>query len=152
MSEKANFTYYIYEGVLAGIAGGKMFHLTALSGGGGGSTKNKPQISVNNPYATGLKTSGVGAKHQHGGPLPVGWYTIARPAQHPHLGRSARLSPKNLKLMMGRDGFYIHGRGPHGSDGCIVPTSGLKELLDALDASDGGTLRVEESLSQVRFA
>jgi hypothetical protein len=23
---------------------------------------------------------------------------------------------------MGRDGFYIHGAGPHGSDGCIVPT------------------------------
>ena len=27
-----------------------------------------------------------------------------------------------------RDGFFIHGRGPHGSDGCIVPKSNTKRL------------------------
>ncbi len=26
-----------------------------------------------------------------------------------------------MPIAHGRDGFFIHGRGTHGSDGCIVP-------------------------------
>ena len=149
---KANLTYYIFEGVLVGNAGGRSFHLLALSGGGGGSTKSRPAASMNNPYMTALKTTSPGAQHQHGGPLPSGWYKILKPAQHPHLGRSALLEPRIPNAMMGRGGFFIHGRGPHGSDGCIVPLSQFKELMDALDQSGGGTLRVEEGLGASRFA
>jgi len=148
----ARLSYYIFEGVLIGTAGGKPFHLFALSGGGGGSTRQPPSSSTNNPYMTGLKTAGRGAKHSHGGPLPVGWYSIRKPAKHPHLGRAARLVPGSAGQMLGRDGFFIHARGPHGSDGCIVPLSGFKELMDALEKSNGGTLRVEEGMGGTRFA
>jgi hypothetical protein len=34
----AQLTYYIFEGVLTGLAAGKTFHIMALSGGRGGTT------------------------------------------------------------------------------------------------------------------
>jgi hypothetical protein len=37
-------------------------------------------------------------------------------------GAKVELAPQNRHVHVGRDGFYIHGAGPHGSDGCIVPT------------------------------
>jgi hypothetical protein len=37
----ADLTYYIFEGVLTGFVGAQRFHMTALSGGGGGSTNAK---------------------------------------------------------------------------------------------------------------
>ena len=38
-----------------------------------------------------------------------------------------------------RSGFYIHGRGRRGSDGCIVPAIGtdLTLLLDAIESAEG---------------
>ena len=60
--------------------------------------------------------------------------------------------------MMGRDTrkpFLIHKRGPHGSDGCIVPMIGPKEFqdfMDSLDRDNGGTLYVDESIEGYRFA
>jgi hypothetical protein len=55
---------------------------------------------------------------------------------------------------MGRDGFYIHGRGPHGSDGCIVPLdkTEFSNLMKALTKSHGGTLVVEETADGTRYA
>jgi hypothetical protein len=38
---QANLTYYIFEGVLTGTAGGRGFNMSALSGGGGGSTQHR---------------------------------------------------------------------------------------------------------------
>jgi len=152
VAAKANLTYYIFEGLLIGSAGGRNFHLFAASGGAGGSTKQTPTTSANNPYMTGLKTTGQGTEHQHGGPLPLGRYTVHKPIQHPHLGRAAFLEPARGNNMLGRSRFYLHGRGPHGSDGCIVPTSQFKELMDALDASHGGSLFVFEALGGDRFA
>lgn len=151
----ADLTYYIFEGVLAGTVGPKMFHMEALSGGGGGSTLGKTSDAVNNPYSEGLKTAGKGSAkgHVHGGPIPPGKYTIQAPAQHPHLGLSAQLVHPHWKPF-GRDGFYIHGRGPHGSDGCIVPLNKIQfqELMAALTASNGGTLFVQEAMEDIRFA
>jgi hypothetical protein len=47
----AQLTYYIFEGVLTGFAGGKTFHITALSGGRGGSkAQDAGTDAVNNPY------------------------------------------------------------------------------------------------------
>jgi len=47
----------------------------------------------------------------------------------------------------GRDGFYIHGRGPHGSDGCIVLENDAerKRLNKALkESADNVLIRVGE--------
>jgi hypothetical protein len=151
----ANLTYYIFEGTLTGQVGGKFFHIEALSGGAGGSTNNKPSDAVNNPYMEGLKTVGSNSAvgHRHGGPIPPGRYTIVKPSHHPHLGLSAQLTHPRWRPM-GRDGFYIHGRGPHGSDGCIVPLNHARfvDLMDALTKSGGGVLAVQETMDGVRFA
>lgn len=151
----ASLTYYIWEGVLVGTANSVFIHTFAACGGGGGSTRN-PAPQANNPYQQGLKMAGAAgsAKHVHGGPIPMGSYSIAKPAQHPTLKLSARLTPTGGQPMFGRDGFLIHGPGPHGSDGCIVleDRKQLKALMDALKASGGGTLYVEEAMYGARFA
>jgi hypothetical protein len=55
----ADLTYYIREGVLVGVIGRRMFNMTVLSGGAGGSTKASGTDAVNNPYMEGLKTRGA---------------------------------------------------------------------------------------------
>lgn len=150
----AKLTYYIYEGVLTGSIGHKMVHMSALSGGGGGSTKHKTTMTVNNPYMAPFKTVG-GKHHKHGGPIPPGWYTIQKPATHHHLGLSARLNARSGHSPTGRGGFFIHGRGPHGSDGCIVPLrkSQFQQLMKELSEAGGGTLYVAEQMEDTwRFA
>jgi hypothetical protein len=150
----ADLTYSIFEGVLTGSVAGKRFHLTAYSGGGGGSTANRTDPSMNNPYMESLKTKdSKKAGHVHGGPIPPGRYSIYAPAHHAHLGLSARLVHPRLRPMT-RDGFFIHGRGPHGSDGCIVPIhkTDFTDLMAALTTSGGGTLFVVETLAGDRFA
>jgi hypothetical protein len=149
----ANLTYYIFEGVLTGTANGRMFHIQALSGGGGGSTQHPGNADTNNPYSQGVKTT-EGKQHRHGGPLPTGRYRMATPSRHPHLGLSSRLDPYDAEQqqhMVGRDGFFIHGRGPHGSDGCIVPLSSFQELMQALEKDRGGMLFVLEAMGGDRF-
>jgi|ERR1035441_7418946 hypothetical protein len=151
----ANLTYYIFEGLLTGFVEARRFHITALSGGAGGTTKANTATTGNNPYAVGLKTTGPAksAGHVHGGPIPPGTYSIQKPANHPHLGLSARLDHPHWRPM-GRDGFFIHGRGPHGSDGCIVPLDMTQfiDLMNALTKSNGGTLVVAEAMDGSRFA
>jgi hypothetical protein len=151
--QAAMLTYYIFEGVLAGLLNGTTISISAVTGCGGGSTKHAPAASMNNPYMYGLKTVGTGAHHQHGGPIPLGCYKISAPAQHPHLGLSARLDPER-PLQNNRGGFFIHNRGPHGSDGCIVPTDPSKfhQLMHGLTVTHGGTLVVVENMSGTRFA
>ena len=147
----AMLTYYIFEGLLVGNAGGRSFYIHALSGGGSGSTKGAGNSAGNNPYSTGLKTSGAAgsASHVHGGPVPLGKYRIHRPAFRSGHGKCAVLEPQSGS---NRSGFLIHGRGPHGSDGCIVPLSQFPELMAALEKENGGTLFVEETSGGARFA
>lgn len=149
---RTNLSYYIFEGLLTGFANGNLVHISALSGGGGGSTRHRASDAVNNPYMEGLKTVSTRAGHVHGGPLPPGTYTIKHPAVNRHLGLSAELVPKRVD-MMGRSGFYIHGRGPHGSDGCIVPLDPgqFHQLMHALKTSNGGNLVVAERMGGERF-
>jgi hypothetical protein len=160
-SKSARLTYYIFEGVLAGNADGKFFHIFALSGGGGGSKSTKKgwvkNDVVNNPYMTGLVTKGShdDPKHVHGGPIPRGGYIIAKPAWNKDLGLSAKLTPMPGNKMAGRTGgFYIHGRGPHGSDGCIVPTNAQEfhNLMQALENEGGGSLYVLTTTTGMEFA
>lgn len=105
-------------------------------------------------YSTGVKTK-EGKVHEHGGPIPTGRYRILPPSRHPHLGLSCRLDPydaEQTRHMAGRDGFYIHGRGPHGSDGCIVPLEDFQALMTALEKDRGGVLFVLETMDGSRFA
>ena len=150
----ANLTYSIFEGMLTGIANNHTIYISAVSGGGGGSTRHAGNEDTNNPYSTGVKTA-EGKQHKHGGPIPTGRYRVLSPGRHPHLGLSCRLEPYDInqtRHMAGRDGFYIHGRGPHGSDGCIVPMERFQELMTALTADRGGILFVVETFGGDRFA
>lgn len=144
----ANLTYYLFEGVLVGSIGRDFIHISALSGGGGGSTKHVTDDSVNNPYMYAFKEVDNKKKHLHvhGGPIPPGKYTILPSGDHKKLGFSAKLEPQH-RLPNDRGGFYIHGPGPHGSDGCIVPNSKeFPDLMDKLKAANGGTLHVLQSM------
>jgi hypothetical protein len=59
-----------------------------------------------------------------GGPIPPGRYTVHPPMRHPRLGPACFLDPDPENDMRGRDDFWIHGPGPRGSDGCLVPLAG----------------------------
>jgi hypothetical protein len=59
-----------------------------------------------------------------GGPIPPGRYTVHPPMRHPRLGPACFLDPAPENDMRGRDDFWIHGPGPRGSDGCLVPLPG----------------------------
>jgi hypothetical protein len=146
---RARLMFSIFHGILLGEAGGRSIFIAAVSGGGGGSKSTRPGWIdlgvVNNPSETSRKEMNKKSGHRHGGPLPAGWYTIARPeANHQGKGRWASLLPFPENVMLGRDGMAIHGRGQHGSDGCIVPTNpaDFQLLMDALEADGGGVLQV----------
>ena len=143
----AEFTYHIFEGLLIGYAGTHHFSISARSGGAGGSTKLDTTLDANNPYSTCVaKEAGV-----RGGPLPVGRYHIGRPFRHPHLGPCAHLDPEPGTRLCGRSGFFIHGRGPMGSDGCIVPLERFAELMEALQQEGGGKLYVSQATGAGAF-
>jgi len=144
----AQMTYYIFEGVLVGFVERDLIHISAWSGGAGGSTMHRTDASANNPYMYALKEVDNKATHIHihGGPIPPGTYRIHTPDHHPKLGLSARLEPIT-PLPNNRGGFYIHGQGPHGSDGCIVPSSDdFQGLMEKLKVSRGGKLHVCEAM------
>lgn len=140
----AHLTFHIHTGLLTGTAGGEAVRIHAYSGGRGGST-TKGAVDwavVNNPDRVSQKTDH--SHHVHGGPLPPGEYHIGPPSHHAHLGLSARLTAAAGNKMYHRDGFFIHGRGKHGSDGCIVPATGaeFQRIMHLLKSSHGGSLTV----------
>jgi hypothetical protein len=147
---RAHLTYVVNQGMLFGTVGGEMVNIRTVSGGGGGAVDKKTRkprkpddpSSVNNPLKTGQKEDNKDGVR--GGPIPDGSYLIETPFTHGPLGLSARLSPMKGNDMMGREGFFIHGRGPKGSDGCIVPLvpAEFHALMKGLEKDEGGTLRV----------
>ena len=137
----ANLTFYITEGLLTGLAAGHMIHIRAVSGGGGGSTKHGGNADTDNPASTSVKEAGT----RRGGPLPEGRYKIHTPSRRAHLGLCAELDPydkEQASHMFGRSGFFIHGRGPLGSDGCIVPMESFATVMEYLVKDRGGMLVV----------
>jgi hypothetical protein len=115
----SNLLFNIATARFSGKVGDFAFDVKAWSGGRGG-TKTRGAahpVIVNNPLLTAMKLKGHRAT-DHGGPLPLGLYTLV---PHEREQDWIRLIPSNLNAMHGRDGFAIHGRGPRGSDGCIVP-------------------------------
>lgn len=111
-------TYNIAEMRLTGNIDGNPIDARAYSGGRGGSktTGAVNPIVINNPFLTSLKENSK--KNIVGGPLPMGVYTLKL---HEARQNWIRLIPQNVISMHNRDGFAIHGRGPEGSQGCIVP-------------------------------
>ena len=81
---------------------------------------------------TSERRSSQGAYTQRGGTLPPGHYTCLYTPHHPTLKECIKLigsaDTKEIESPFAsipipvayRSGFYIHGSGPKGSDGCIV--------------------------------
>jgi hypothetical protein len=144
-----------------GLLAGNPFEMSALSGGGGGSTKSAPADTVNNPYNTGVETRGRPRRSEScaWGSDSARALQDSNTAVDKHVGLSARLDPENKSKKHARGGFLIHNRGPHGSDGCIVPAERndsvrkrqFNKLITGLSLSRGGSLIVAESMSGDRF-
>jgi hypothetical protein len=140
-------TYDVANEWLSGKIGNQEISLRACSGGGRAS-KVHPG---GKPGQLGLASWNTQRKQNdargiRGGPLPVGMYMVQKPAHHPDLKLSAYLQQTLTSMLYEnpaaptgvavtkRDGFYIHGRGPKGSDGCIVPMEKFDELMTLLRA------------------
>lgn len=116
-----DLVYNILEEHLSGSIGEVKISAYAVSGGRAGS-KTPGAVNpllANNPYATRVKKKGDKKDAPPGGPIVLGTYTLKT---HEKKADMIRLIPGVGSDMHGRSGFLIHGRGPRGSDGCIVPT------------------------------
>jgi hypothetical protein len=84
------------------------------------------------------------------GEIPNGVFRVGHVHQSPGLGRCAALSSVE-GAMMGRKGFYIHGQGHVGSEGCIVPLNGqltyVLSKISFLQSKGPIFLRVEGSVT-----
>lgn len=88
------------------------------------------------------------------GPLPVGFYTIQPPTNSTHCGFEAfPLVPDATNEMFGRSGFFLHGDSlSHpggGSDGCIVQSRPVRDLVARLVAAGNNRLQVVAFLPPV---
>jgi hypothetical protein len=136
-----HLTYDAAREWLSGVINAKTFGMRAFSGGGRGSIKTGvAQSSLTSQLAT-TKLIKTGHRYsQRGGTLPPGEYGCLYVAHHRKFGECVRLdrhasatriaSPfASHAFAHGRDNdFFIHGRGPLGSDGCIVPADSIKRL------------------------
>jgi len=114
---RTDLVFNIVEQLLVGAIDGVKISANAVAGGRAGS-KTPGAVHyflANNPYATGVKLT----EKNPGGPLVMGSYRLKTHESHSNW---IRLLPDASNAMHGRAGFAIHGRGPRGSDGCIVPT------------------------------
>jgi len=121
----ADLTYNIAELRLQGLINYKgkkyFFDSRAFSGGRGGSTTPGAvdRRLANNPFATHVKgeeTNNMITKV--GGPIPMGKYSMKTSSTVNRID----LFPQTNGNLAGRTGgFQIHGTGPKGSIGCIVP-------------------------------
>ena len=116
---RTDLVYNIVEQTLTGSIDSVSICAQAGSGGRAGS-KTAGAVNMllaNNPYAVDVKKAGK----RPGGPLPRARYRLRTHEKHANWIRLTPLQ-EDGHLLRGRDGFAIHGRGPWGSDGCIVPS------------------------------
>lgn len=150
--------YSIRDECLYGTVAGASFSMKAFSGGGRGSTAGKERMDLAH-WDIRKKAPDKFDETNRGGPIPLGAYLASYYGIHPVLGSCARLdqtissllqrdceSPIGLSVT-DRGGFFIHGEGPKGSDGCIVPANklDLKSLLASIKAASGPVLLVVHS-------
>lgn len=131
--------------VLAGNIGRESFRMTAYSGGSRGhKAKVKTEMAkqylhsqantLSSHFATAPEIKDSQGKYkQRGGTLPPGHYSCNYIAHHHSFGECIGLSRSadaraihtpffSHTIPHGRcDDFFVHGSGPKGSDGCIVP-------------------------------
>jgi hypothetical protein len=149
-------SYSIARELLEGEVGNDRFVMRAVSGGGrgrkgGGAEHNWVSYNVFRKEKDGP------AGHTHGGPLPPGIYICKYVANHATFHECIYLQPTITAMFevdaranvhfYNRDQFYIHGHGPHGSDGCIVPAMNSERirLNKAIKNADGAVmLKVSE--------
>jgi hypothetical protein len=147
----SQFTYSIARELLYGSINGKKFVIAAYSGGGRGSTNPKVRENSFNSYFASKPT----ISHAHGkrgGAVPPGNWTIMPPQNHVHhLGyyvsklvpdeaTEKRYPQRRYKFP---EGFYIHGPGIQGSDGClIIERIHRLPLLRAIGEAGGASLTV----------
>jgi hypothetical protein len=122
------------------------FHLITYSGGSRGHKANvSPKTAaaylhgqantLKSRLATTQTKESQGRYTQRGGTIPPGHYICHYVAHHPAFGECIQLqrtadalaihspfSPHPIPHGRGND-FFIHGSGPKGSDGCLVPAS-----------------------------
>ncbi|HIJ88262.1 MAG TPA: DUF2778 domain-containing protein [Desulfuromonadales bacterium] len=134
--------YSITDEMLYSTTKGFSFSTQAFSGGGRGSTAGAQRNDLAH-WDTDKKAPESFDFSNRGGPIPVGFYVVKYIGNYKNFGECARLeqtitsliqvdlkSPIGIKVTK-RDKFLIHGCGPKGSDGCIVPANkeALKKLL-----------------------
>jgi hypothetical protein len=131
------------------IAPHPSFTMKAFSGGSRGAKPKTAKdatrylysqaVTIASHFSSAREIKVHGKYVQRGGPLPEGHYTCRYVAHKQGFGECIKLdmwsdaianSPHfGKKHRQHRDGFLIHGRGPKGSDGCIVPEDESKRLL-----------------------
>src|SRR5215207_8787014 len=145
MPDGCELIYNIAECKLTGelVFNGKKERINAYAGSGGrAGSKTRGAFDpdlANNPFATKVKGVQVGKKiTKVGGPLPFGVYTL-------HTRKKKEnwidLRPEDPSVMEDRSGMAIHGRGPNGSIGCIVPSDShvvirLYRLVSEIEKQD----------------
>ncbi len=133
-----------YTAVSGGGRGQKLSGITLPYGVGGSRLSTGRFSNMGGQTSAGL----TGADTRSFGPIPNGLFQVGAIQQHPKLGQCSELRPI-AGAMMGRAGFFIHGQGKTGSEGCIVPVGGtLVEVLQAISELRGlgpVYLRVEGS-------
>ena len=150
-----------------GQSSGKWESVPAVSGGGRGQRVKKQEL----PYGAGGARERTGRIANMGGDLPDmqpfihrtgkpkatqfgvipnGVFEVGPVHCDSNLKMCARLAPVE-GAMMGRKGFHIHGQGPTGSEGCIVPLHGrlghVLEHITKLRQRGPLFLRVEGSVT-----
>lgn len=102
--------YNVTEGHLHGVLAGRVINAKGGAGGRAGTTVPNAESPdfVNNPLTASAASRG---------PIPQGYYYM-RP--HESKAKRIRLDPLPENNMYNRTDFLIHGRGPKGSEGCIV--------------------------------
>jgi hypothetical protein len=145
-TQTANLVYDAASEVLSGtVPGEHPFHLIAYSGGSRGHTAgvqselakeylHSQAATLSSHFANTPRLLNARGKYiRRGGTLPAGHYICRYVANHPGLRECIQLLRRPdataihtpfypHPLPHGRtDDFFIHGSGPKGSDGCIVP-------------------------------
>lgn len=144
-STRSYLVYVAVEERLYGQVAGKPFDFRAFSGGGRGSRGDKRSESsfMSMDPRTPMQSHEFG---ERGGLLPPGMYRVGPTRPNPTLGQANRLESITAHLKYPQryykfpGGFYIHGRGKYGSDGCIVPENpdDRRDVQAAIDEIGGG--------------
>jgi len=100
------------------------------------------------------------AYKQRGGTIPPGHYRCHYLKNHPPFNECIQLTPEKdahtihspfspFPIPHGRSGFYIHGSGAKGSDGCIVPANEAerRRLNKAIKNFPGDVMLVVKNVS-----